>query len=220
LYRIGSITSRCRCRRISLQSQAEEPAPKQEELLLSFEFEFVVERDLVQIGTNEFFPQLVRVAAKRKALAVPSVQPMRNWEGAFTAQCPLSSTCGRRIVISPMIPYDSPPCYHSSMRHLIVFSSHLIAVLTQLLQPGVRSLIAESLVLKHQLLIVNRSRHRSLTLSSRTGGANSTVALAFGRRRLEYICGRLSKRVVEMNQSLLSGRLSLLVYEFAHLQKW
>ena len=53
-----------------------------------------------------------------------------------------------------------------------------------------------------------------------TGGANSTVVLAFGRRRLEYICGRLSKRVVEMNQSLLSGRLSLLVYEFAHLQKW
>jgi len=71
LYRIGSITSRCRCRRISLQSQTEEPAPKQEELLLSFEFEFVVARDLVQIGTNEFFPQLVRVAVKRKALAVP-----------------------------------------------------------------------------------------------------------------------------------------------------
>jgi hypothetical protein len=36
-----------------------------------------------------------------------------------------------------------------------------------LLQPGgVRSLIAESLLLKHQLLIVNRSRQRSPTLSS------------------------------------------------------
>jgi hypothetical protein len=36
-----------------------------------------------------------------------------------------------------------------------------------LLQPGgVHSLVAESLLLKHQLLIVNRSRHRSPTLSS------------------------------------------------------
>jgi hypothetical protein len=26
-------------------------------------------------------------------------------------------TCGWRIVISPMIPYDSPSCYHSGMRH-------------------------------------------------------------------------------------------------------
>ena len=53
------------------------------------------------------------------------------------------------------------------MRHFVVLFIHLIAVLTQLFQPGgVRSLIAESLLLKHQLLILNRSRHRSPTLSS------------------------------------------------------
>ena len=53
------------------------------------------------------------------------------------------------------------------MRHLIVLFIHLIAVLTQLFQPGgVRSLVAESLLLKHQLLILNRSRQRSPTLSS------------------------------------------------------
>jgi hypothetical protein len=76
-------------------------------------------------------------------------------------------TCGWRIVISPIIPHDSPPCYHSSMRHLVVLFIHLIAVLAQLFQPGgVRSLVAESLLLKHQLLIVNRSRQRSPTLSS------------------------------------------------------
>ena len=71
------------------------------------------------------------------------------------------------FVISPIIPYDSPSCYHSSMRHFVVLFVHLIAILTQLLQPGgVRSLIAESLLLKHQLLIVNRSRQRSPNLSS------------------------------------------------------
>ena len=53
------------------------------------------------------------------------------------------------------------------MRHFLVLFTHLIAILAQLLQPGgVRSLVAESLLLKHQLLIVNRSRHRSPTLSS------------------------------------------------------
>jgi hypothetical protein len=53
------------------------------------------------------------------------------------------------------------------MRHLVVLFIHLIAVLTQLFRPGgVRSLVAESLLLKHQLLIVNRSRQRSPTLSS------------------------------------------------------
>jgi hypothetical protein len=75
----------------------------------------------------------------------------------------LRLACGWRIVISPIIPYDSLPCYHSSMRHLVVLFIHSIAVLTQLFQPGgVRSLVAESLLLKHQLLILilNRSRHR------------------------------------------------------------
>src|SRR5260370_20492534 len=80
---------------------------------------------------------------------------------------PFAESCAWRIVISPIIPYDSPPCYHSSMRHLVVLFIHLIAVLTQLFQPGgVRSLVAESLLLKHQLLIVNRSRQRSPNLSS------------------------------------------------------
>jgi hypothetical protein len=57
-----------------------------------------------------------------------------------------------------MIPQDFPP-YYSSMRNLAVFVIHLIATLARLLGPGgVRSLVAESLLLKHQLLIVNRSR--------------------------------------------------------------
>jgi hypothetical protein len=63
-------------------------------------------------------------------------------------------TCVWRIVISPKIPQDSPSCYHSLMRNLPVFFIHFIAVLARLLGPGgVRSIIAESLLLKHQLLI-------------------------------------------------------------------
>src|SRR5205085_11760230 len=75
------------------------------------------------------------------------------------------STCAWRIVISLMIPQDFPSCYYSSMRNLAVLVIHLIATLARLLGPGgVRSLVAESLLLKHQLLIVNRSRQRSPNL--------------------------------------------------------
>jgi hypothetical protein len=61
---------------------------------------------------------------------------------------------------------DFPSCYYSSMRNLAVLVIHLIATLARLLGPGgVRSLVAESLLLKHQLL-VNRSRQRSPNLSA------------------------------------------------------
>jgi hypothetical protein len=64
----------------------------------------------------------------------------------------LLDACPWRIVIPPLIPWDFPSCYHSSMRNLAVLFIHLIAVLARLLGPGgVRSVVAESL-----LLIVNR----------------------------------------------------------------
>jgi hypothetical protein len=45
------------------------------------------------------------------------------------------------------------------MRNVVVFFIHFIATLAGLLGPsGLRSLVAESLLLKHQLVIVNRSR--------------------------------------------------------------
>jgi hypothetical protein len=98
--------------------------------------------------------------------AVPAREKYRTW----------------RIVISPMIPQDFPPCYYSSMRNLAVLVIHLIATLARLLGPGgVRSLVAESLLLKHQLLIVNRSRQRSPNLSARdrksTGCSSPRIAV-------------------------------------------
>ena len=73
--------------------------------------------------------------------------------------------CGWRIVILPMIPQDFSSCYHSSMCHLVVLFIHFLTIIARLLGPGgVRSLVAESLLLKHQLLIVNRSRQRSPNL--------------------------------------------------------
>src|ERR1700740_1430291 len=52
------------------------------------------------------------------------------------------------------------------MRDLVVLFIPFIATLARLLGPGgARSIVAESLLLKHQLLILNRSRRRSPNLS-------------------------------------------------------
>jgi hypothetical protein len=56
------------------------------------------------------------------------------------------------------------------MRDLVILFIHLITTLVRLASPGgVRSVVAESVLVKHQLLILNRSRQRApnLRLSDR-----------------------------------------------------
>jgi putative transposase len=51
------------------------------------------------------------------------------------------------------------------MRDLVVLFLHLIVSIVRLIRPGgARSIVAESVLVKHQLLILNRSRKRSPTL--------------------------------------------------------
>ena len=53
------------------------------------------------------------------------------------------------------------------MRDLVILFVHIIAKLARLLGPGgVRSVVAESVLIKQQLLILNRSRQRSPNLRS------------------------------------------------------
>src|SRR5712692_60987 len=53
------------------------------------------------------------------------------------------------------------------MRELLVLAIHLLATFAKLLRPGgVRALAAESLLLKHQLLISNRCRQRAPNLTT------------------------------------------------------
>src|ERR1035437_9316440 len=51
------------------------------------------------------------------------------------------------------------------MRDLVILFVHVIATVARLLGPGgIRSVVAESVLTKHQLLILNRSRQRSPNL--------------------------------------------------------
>src|SRR6266581_2189275 len=53
------------------------------------------------------------------------------------------------------------------MIHLLILAVHLLATIAKLVRPGgVRAVLAESLVLKHQLLINSRVRRRAPNLNS------------------------------------------------------
>ena len=53
------------------------------------------------------------------------------------------------------------------MRDVIVLLVHLIVTIVRLAWPGgIRSVVAESVVVKHQLLILNRGRKRAPSLSA------------------------------------------------------
>jgi putative transposase len=113
-----------------------------------------------------------------------------------------------------MIPQDSPSCYHSAMRHLAVLFIHFISTLARLLGPGgVRSLVAESLLLKHQLLILNRSRKRSPNLHASNRILAGLMAVLVRPTRLlrSAIVLRPSTLLV-LHKALSTGKYRMLFY--------
>ncbi len=95
-------------------------------------------------------------------MILPSaVSPSRDYAECHSTDVQataLPGRCGWRIV---NLPYNSS-CYYAAMRDFLILRVHAIATLARLLGPGgVRSVVAESVLVKHQLLILNRSRHRA-----------------------------------------------------------
>jgi hypothetical protein len=71
------------------------------------------------------------------------------------------------------------------MRNLVILFVHVMATLARLLRPGgIRSVVADSVLVKQQLLILNRSRHRSPNLLTSAGisiidfGPTDNISLA------------------------------------------
>jgi putative transposase len=53
-------------------------------------------------------------------------------------------------------------CYHAGLRDLVILFVHLLMIAARLASPGVfRTVVAESVIVKHQLLTLNRSRQRA-----------------------------------------------------------
>jgi hypothetical protein len=87
-----------------------------------------------------------------------------------------------------------------AMRDLAVLFLHLLATVARLAGPGgARSVVAESLLVKQQLLILNRSRKRSTNLGLadrivaylRTGGDTSGLSVLDGGAGAWRVSGQL-----------------------------
>ena len=74
-------------------------------------------------------------------------------------RCP---TCAWRIPNSLAFRGFRQVVYNNRMRDLVVLFLHLLATVARLAGPGGgRAVVAESVLVKHQLLILNRSRQRA-----------------------------------------------------------
>jgi putative transposase len=81
-----------------------------------------------------------------------------------------------------------------SMIHLLILAVHLLGTIARLLRPGgVRAVVAESLLLKHQLVISSRARRRAPNL-------NSFDRFVFGLGSLFVPESRLPKLAVILKQ--------------------
>ena len=70
----------------------------------------------------------------------------------------------------------------------MVLGIHLLVTLARLLRPGgVRAVVAESLILKHQLVIVGRSRRRAPNLTSFDRAVLGIAALFVSVRRIPQL---------------------------------
>ena len=76
------------------------------------------------------------------------------------------------------------------MIHLLILAVHLLATIAKLVRPGgVRAVVAESVLLKHQLVISSRGRRRAPNL-------NSFDRFVFGLGSLFVTASRLPKLAV------------------------
>ena len=74
------------------------------------------------------------------------------------------------------------------MRDLLLLAIHLFVTFAKFLRPGgVRAVAAESLVLKHQLLIYNRSRQRAPNLTTLDRFVLGLVTLFMSPRRISKL---------------------------------
>ena len=98
------------------------------------------------------------------------------------------------------------------MRDLAVLFIHLIATIGKLLGPGgARSIIAESLLLKHQLIILNRGRERAPNL-------RPMDRVITGLSTLFIHPGRLARAAVVLKPStLLAFHATLVKRKYRHL---
>ena len=107
------------------------------------------------------------------------------------------------------------------MRELLILAIHLLVTVAKLLRPGgVRTVAAESLLLKHQLLITNRSRRRAPNLTTLDRVVLGLTTLFVNPRRITKL-GALIKpaTLFQFHKALVDRKYRLLFSASSHRRK-
>ncbi|NTU65898.1 MAG: helix-turn-helix domain-containing protein, partial [Chloroflexi bacterium] len=107
------------------------------------------------------------------------------------------------------------------MRELLILAIHLLVTFAKLLRPGgVRAVAAESLLLKHQLLITNRSRRRAPNLTTLDRVVLGLTTLFVNPRRIAKL-GALIKpaTLFQFHKALVDRKYRLLFSASSHRRK-
>jgi putative transposase len=96
------------------------------------------------------------------------------------------------------------------MRDLLLLAIHLFVTVTKLLRPGgVRAVAAESLLLKQQIIISNRSRRRAPNLTTLDRFVLGLISLFIRPHRIP---GILVRRMTELPINKFPNLLALTSY--------
>ena len=98
------------------------------------------------------------------------------------------------------------------MRELLILAIHLFVTFARLLRPGgVRAVAAESLILKHQLLISTRSRQRAPNLTSIDRFVLALTTLFVSPRRIAKLCALIEPATLfKFHRALVDRKYHLL----------
>jgi putative transposase len=106
------------------------------------------------------------------------------------------------------------------MRDLLLLATHLLVTLAKFLGPGgIRSVAAESLLLKHQLLISNRSRHRAPNLSTLDRFLLGLITLFVNPRRIPKLSAIFKPATLFKFHKALVDRKYRLLFSFSSLRR-
>jgi len=107
------------------------------------------------------------------------------------------------------------------MRDLLLLAIHLLVTLAKLLRPGgVRAVAAESLLLKHQLLISNRSRQRAPNLTTVDRFVLGLTAQFVSPRRIPKLSAILrSSMLFKFHKALVDRKYRLLFSSWGQRRK-
>ena len=98
------------------------------------------------------------------------------------------------------------------MRELLILAFHLLVTFAKLCgRGGVRAVAAESLLLKQQLLISNRSRQRAPNLTTLDRFVLGFTTLFVSRRRIERVAALLSPATLfKIHKALIDRKYRVL----------